>query len=89
MQFDQLKRRSFLASLAGAAAWPFVAHAQQPDQMRRLGMLMNRAADDPRGQVELAAFQQALQARSIGIGFGTDISYCTFSVTATATRASD
>jgi putative tryptophan/tyrosine transport system substrate-binding protein len=33
----------------------------KPDRMRRLGMLMNRAADDPRGQVELAAFQQALQ----------------------------
>ena len=57
-----IKRREFLTAIGGAAAaWPFVAHAQQPDQMRRLGMLMNRAADDPRGQVELAAFQQALQ----------------------------
>jgi len=41
--------------------WPLAAQAQQPEQMRRIGVLMNRAADDREGQARLAAFQQALQ----------------------------
>jgi len=62
MQFDQFKRREFITLIGGAAvAWPRSGWAQQSERVRRLGMLMNRAADDPRGQVELAAFRQALQ----------------------------
>ena len=56
-----IARRKLLAALAGAAAWPIAASAQQAERMRRIGVLMNRAADDPRGQHELAAFQKALQ----------------------------
>jgi putative ABC transport system substrate-binding protein len=44
-----------------AAAWPLAARAQQGERMRRIGVLMNRAADSPEGQARLAAFQQALQ----------------------------
>ena len=56
-----IARRKLLAALACAAALPLAARAQQREQMRRIGVLMNRAADDPTGQARLKAFQQALQ----------------------------
>ena len=62
MQFDQLKRREFIALLGGAAtAWPLAARAQQADRMGRIGVLMNSTADDPEGQARIAAFHQGLQ----------------------------
>ena len=60
MLFDQLKRREFITLLGGAAVWPFAARTQQPERMRRIGVLMNTAADDPTGQTRLLAFAQAL-----------------------------
>jgi putative ABC transport system substrate-binding protein len=54
-------RRGFISMFGGAAAWPLAARAQQPEQMRRIGVLMNRATDDPEGQAGVAAFQQGLQ----------------------------
>jgi putative ABC transport system substrate-binding protein len=59
-----MKRREFIAMLGGAAAvafGPFSARAQQPEQMRRIGVLMTLAADDPEGQARLRAFVQGLQ----------------------------
>jgi putative ABC transport system substrate-binding protein len=56
-----IQRREFIALLGSAAAWPLVARAQQPDRMRRIGVLMTTAADDPEGQARLAAFVQGLQ----------------------------
>ena len=56
-----MRRREFIAALGGAAAWPLVARAQQPEQMRRIGVLMSLAADDPVGQADARAFQQGLQ----------------------------
>ena len=57
-----MRRREFITLLGGAAAvWPLAARAQQPDPMRRIGVLMSMDADSPDGQARLAAFLQGLQ----------------------------
>jgi len=58
---DRTNRRAFIAALAGAAVWPLVAHAQQAERTRRVGVLLGLGASDPEGQVRVATFQQALQ----------------------------
>jgi len=66
---SHIERRKFLATLGGAAvAWPLAARAQQPERMRRIGVLMNRAADNPEGQDRLAAFHQGLQELGWNVG---------------------
>ena len=52
-----MRRREFITGLAGAAAWPVRARAQQPEGVRRIGVLTNLAADDPEGQVRNTAFR--------------------------------
>ena len=56
-----MRRREFIALIGAATAWPLIAEAQQTEQVRRIGVLMNTAAGDQEGQTGLAAFHQALQ----------------------------
>jgi putative ABC transport system substrate-binding protein len=58
-----MRRREFITLLGGAAAaaWPLAAQAQQPERMRRIGVLLYATADNPDFQAWVGAFRQALQ----------------------------
>ena len=55
-----MRRREFIGLLGGATAWPLAARAQQPDRVRRIGVLMPSAADDAEFQARMTAFVQGL-----------------------------
>jgi putative ABC transport system substrate-binding protein len=70
-----VKRREFIALLGGATAWPLAARAQQPNRMRRIGVLTPNPADEAEGHARLTAFAQALQQSGWAVGQNVQIDY--------------
>src|SRR6266567_9431231 len=71
-----MRRREFIAIVSGAAAtWPLAARAQQPDRVRRIGVLMSVAESDPEAQNWLGAFAEGLQQLGWTIGRNIRIDY--------------
>jgi putative ABC transport system substrate-binding protein len=71
-----VKRRAFITLLGGAAAtWPLAARAQQRDRMRRIGVLLPFAADDPEAMARVAAFLQGFGELGWTVGRNVRIDY--------------
>ena len=70
-----MKRREFITLLGGAAAWPLTVHAQQRERVRRIGVIMALAADDPASQLGIAGFLQGLQELGWVVGRNIRIDY--------------
>ena len=68
-----MNRRTFIAGLGSAAAWPLVARGQQAARLRRIGILMNTAADDPVEQARLATFIDGM--RQLGWTEGQNLQF--------------
>jgi ABC-type uncharacterized transport system substrate-binding protein len=70
-----MRRREIIAALAGAVAWPLAARAQPRDRMRRIGVLMPYAADNPQAQARIAAFVKGLEQLGWSDGRDARIEY--------------
>jgi putative ABC transport system substrate-binding protein len=82
-----MKRREFIALLGGAAAtWPLAARAQQGERVRRIGVLMNVAADDAEAPARVGAFSQGLAELGWTIGRNVRIDYRWYAGNADAAR---
>ena len=69
-------RRDFITLLGGAAAaWPLDARAQQPERVRRIGVLMGYPENDPAGQLRATAFRQGLEKLGWTVGRNLQIDY--------------
>jgi putative ABC transport system substrate-binding protein len=70
-----MRRREFITLLAGAAAWPLAVRAQQPERMRRIGVLMSFGAHDPEAQSRATAFENGLRQLGWVRGHNLSIEY--------------
>jgi len=69
-----MQRREFISLVSSAGlAWPITTHAQQPERMRRIGVLMLQSADDPFGQAYLQAFVHTLGSLGWTVGRNVEI----------------
>jgi len=71
-----MRRRDFISVLGGmAASWPLLAHAQQTDRVRRIGVLLNFIEDDLELKERIAAFRQGLEKRGRSEGRNIHLDY--------------
>jgi putative ABC transport system substrate-binding protein len=70
-----MRRREFITLLGGAATLPLAARAQQSERMRRIGVLVNLAADDPEASARVTAFAQQLAQFGWTVGRNVRIDY--------------
>jgi putative ABC transport system substrate-binding protein len=71
-----MHRREFIALVGGAAAvWPRALHAQQPERVRRIGVLYSLTENDPESVIRRAAFEQAIKELGWTIGGNLRIDY--------------
>jgi len=68
-----IKRRKFIVALGGVAAWSLSARAQQPERMRRIGVLMDTVPEEPEALADLAALQQKLLEAGWAVGRNVQI----------------
>src|SRR5215467_12654601 len=73
---EAMRRREFIKVIAGStAAWPLTARAQQPEKVRRVGVLMAITADDAEAQARIAAFVRGLQQLGWTVGKNVQVDY--------------
>jgi hypothetical protein len=70
-----MKRRDFITLLGAAIGWPLAAHAQQPDRVPRIGVLMSYAQTDREGQARVAVFLDTFQKLGWSDGRNIRIDY--------------
>ena len=70
-----MRRRDFIKGIVGSTAWPLTARAQQPDRMRRLGMLFSVTEADAEGQARVAALKLGLLEHGWVEGRNLEIDY--------------
>jgi putative tryptophan/tyrosine transport system substrate-binding protein len=71
-----MRRRNFIKGIAGSAVvWPLAVRAQQQERVRRIGVLMNLAEDDPEASARISAFAQRLSQLGWTEGRNLQIDY--------------